>query len=301
MNRRQFLALLGAGMASISGCTGTSGNERAPTESTSTRTPGPTARTTTRTETTEQSPTTPGPLSVGDSLQIGEGRITLSDTRTQHSVFYLLFPDQFSVAAADETQYLFASVGTETIAPRLQDFTLELEGDPYRPVSSVADEPPSHVEHEFGREYSAQRGSGWMAFELPGSVETPEGAVVVDLDEMGTARWRLPAETATRLRAPPPEFALDSLDVPDRVEGNTIPVSIAVENRGDGPGTFRAVLENASQTASRIGKKVEWQLDPGSRRSNTEVVVDTSESPEVTVQVHWEGGRERFTVEMDRT
>jgi len=122
-SRRALLASLGVALTGAAGCLDASNGEAEPTDS-------PTA---TGTVTATRTPTTvpaEDVLSLGDTLDLGDVSVTVSDLVTAHSVRYLTAPDAMGVASTEHDQFVFVdvSVAGDGRPPAPHRFALVADG-----------------------------------------------------------------------------------------------------------------------------------------------------------------------------
>lgn len=240
--RTGALALVGA-----AGCTGSPGDDA---ESSS-----PPASTTAETTT---STTTERPASRTETGT--EAAVDLAARSVQSSFFYLTTADQMDVVGVEGRQFLFATVSASGEWPRPGAIELVADGERFRPTTTPGSVDNSYRLYEQGRAYDPdEQRSGWLAFEVPNPLDAESVAL-----SYGDERRALAEEHRAELTDSPAEFELVSFDAPEEVAPDeTFDVSVAVENVGEGGGTFRAVLNESGP--SHVPHQFELSIPPGER------------------------------------
>lgn len=249
-NRRALLRAGGLALAGLAGCVGDSGSGTAddsPPESTAS-------------ETTTAEPQTE--TTGGTSLD-------LDPRSVQSSFFYLTTPDSMDVEAVEGRQFLFVAASPSGEWPRPGALELVADGERYRGTTGPGSVSAYQL-YEQGRVYDPEEErAGWVAFEVPNPLDAESVAL-----EYENRRRALAEAYRTALAAPPAAFELVSFDAPERVEPDeTFEVSLAVENVGEGDGTFRASLNESGpayvphqvELSVPAGERAEWSETFGSR------------------------------------
>ncbi|WP_435348246.1 hypothetical protein [Haloarchaeobius sp. HRN-SO-5] len=232
--RRPLLAAVGTALATA-GCLvddGSPGTDRRDTQSDSLD-PGTTG-----------TPPSDDPRPFSETLDVGDLRVRLSGPAVQHSFLHLVQPDTMGVKALDGRQFVFVGVGVEgEPRPAAEDVSLLVDGESVAGWTSYGHRSPYSVGVATGngRPYSADGEDGWVGFDVPAPVsDDPRLRFSVD---GGRATTSLPDRAVEALRTPPPSFSVSEFSAPDSVgPDEPIPVSATVTNEGDGPGSFRASL-----------------------------------------------------------
>ncbi|NHX36714.1 MULTISPECIES: hypothetical protein [Halolamina] len=137
-----------------------------------------------------------------------------------------------------------------------ETFTLVADGESYAPITPEHGYP---VDLDVpGNAYAPENGDrrGWLLFETPAQLDSPPVLRLDDND--GPREWDLAVEKAT---APPPAWEW-AADAPAAVAPDeTFEITIAAENVGDGPGTFRGAVNFSYPLYKPEGFDV--PLDPG--------------------------------------
>lgn len=243
-SRRSFLATTASLLAA--GCSQPSRNAGSnPTDTSTTVT-----TTASNTTTTEDPIHVPTQLPWQASTTYDGTTITPVDAWRQHSVFVLTTPDTFGVSDASGEQFLFVTVTARGDGPLPEpgDFALAAGGTRYPASTNVAGTDGYHVRlNDAGTPYSpdGSSASGWLAFTLPTELDASSAKLRLQYagEAEGATRWPLPKDVAAAVNGPAPHVKLDKLVVPDMVEaGTTAEISLTATNHGDGPGTFRAAV-----------------------------------------------------------
>jgi len=288
-SRRALLASLGVALTGAAGCLDASNGEAEPTDS-------PTA---TGTVTATRTPTTvpaEDVLSLGDTLDLGDVSVTVSDLVTAHSVRYLTAPDAMGVASTEHDQcgFVDVSVAGDGRPPAPHRFALVADGTGY--PSGIEFVGPARVDAPVtGRRYDDSNPEGHLGFRVPAPLDADSVAVILggqgprktDMQPEADgvrARWSIPAAAAAPLRSPPPAFET-TLSVPERVAADeAITVRLDVTNVGDGVGTFHGAINHQGPLYAADGFSV--SLPPGESTTHEATVgyYRGSDSPPARVQ-----------------
>jgi hypothetical protein len=294
--RRAVLASIGTAAIGLSGCLG-GGSPAEPTR-TSTATP---------TETPAGDAAT-----LGDAVAVDGATVTVSDLVTAHSVRYLSAPDAMDVHPADGDQFVFVAVAADGSGTPPAPDRFGLVADDARYGSGIEYLGPARVAAPVtGRRYGESNPEGFLGFRVPAPLDAESVVVVLGSDgpertdtppEPGdvVAEWTVPPAAADPLRSPPPAFSA-AADVPESVPADEpIPVTIDVTNEGDGPGVFRAAINQqgplygaegidrslAAGESATHGTTVDYYLDDDAAPGRVRFAVvgpDLSELFEVTL------------------
>ncbi|QGN07666.1 hypothetical protein Hrd1104_10405 [Halorhabdus sp. CBA1104] len=236
MHRRELLTLGGLALAGLAGCldnSGTSGDDQTETEpSTPTDTNTSTViGTTTPTETNTETPT--------ETTTIGESsQLSVSIERLQPAVVEMGTPDSLTVTGGEETQYLYLWIEVAAgKAPARDDLTFRLGGERHalRPSEHTLGLWRAYNHSE--KCYDAERGSGWVLFELPDLDDASDPTLVWPGGE-----WQPGADIRQRLSSQAPSLSVE-WSAPDTVTvGDQPPIEFTVTNESDRPGRFVAAL-----------------------------------------------------------
>lgn len=224
-------------------------------------------------------------VDLGETARLGEVRARAFDVRSQASYFYLPFPDFIGVETSEGHQFVLLSVDVE--APgryrfEPEDFAVVVGGRSYvgrsERVWGLGSEPP--------RQYTAEEGRGLLVFEVPAPIEADRCSLELDLGDEAQEplAWRFGEDPVAALQRPP-EFEVREFEAPEAVDaGDPIEVSATVENVGDGPGTFRAAL-NQEGDVMYGGTSATFELRPGEERT-WEETIETHAGRDEPVTVH---------------
>ena len=268
-SRRSLLGSLGVLLTA--GCSQQSqADSQAPADTSTT------TRTTTTTSDTIHAPTR---LEWGASTTYDGSTVTATSTWSQHSVITLTTPDSFGARRFDGNQLLFVviDVDGDDPVPQPGDFAIDVGGERY----------PGWTSYEGLHTYRFRLGAsntaydpegptegGWVGFALPEQLEANGATLRLQFagETEGATHWPLPAEVRDGLRAPPPEFHLESVETPDSL-GASEPaeVTLTASNQGEGSGTFRAAVNEAGP--QYMGHAVRVQIPPGERRTASVTIV----------------------------
>jgi hypothetical protein len=292
MRRRTYLALAGAGLAGLAGCTDDAGSGD--------RTDDPGAGTSSDGGTTTLGTTTdPGTTIGGDSAiaRVGLDHLLPGMVRPTS-------PDSIGVTD-DEYQYLYLSVAKRESAepPAREDFSFAFAGETYAPIDLASGYEFWRTQEADGsNRYSPTVGSGWLLFRLPATADDAGDPTL----EWPSGSWTAPDALRERLAGPHPEMAV-SVDIPRTVPELDKPtIEITVENQGDVAGGFVAALNRSGPmvaymplTAGRFavapGETATWTYTD----DQVELYAgDETRAKPARYHVHWhDGGTARGTVE----
>lgn len=259
--RRRALLRSGAvAIGSIAGCVGGDGNHPDPATTRETTDRVSTTPTETGTPTSERTPTTERPA------------VELRPVSVQSSFFYHTSTGALDVGAVEGRQFAFVNVRPRTASPPPSDFSLVADGRRFWGSLAPDGIGGPHRLVERGPAYHHDSGDpGWVAFAVP----DPLDAAAVSLQYDGRRR-PVGDDFRSALRAPPAEFELLGFDVPDRVAPDeSVAVSVAVKNAGEGSGTFRACVDVGGE--SLAPRREEFGVPPGERREWTRTLVHDSD------------------------
>jgi hypothetical protein len=163
--------------------------------------------------------------------------IRVTDAALTGSLLYFGAPDALSVAAPDETWFLWISLdgaGLETASP--DDLRLRIDGDPRTWQSRYRQLYRDGFERQ--GDFDPDDWPNLVVFDAPADRNVDRLTLQADGERVAS----LP-DVRARLSQPTPSTALDTADVPDAVAvGDPIEVRVAVENRADTDGTFRGAF-----------------------------------------------------------
>lgn len=205
MHRREALALCGAGLASLAGCSSGRGGERdAPTGDASPRSTTPP-----ETELTVEF----------DALQP-----TLVELNT----------DYYQLVTADDRQYLVLSVDVVSgPAPERSALAFRFDGAEHA-TRTWERIPALQSDGSAGEQYPGENGSGWVVFDLPETGDASDAALVWPGGE-----WRPDAHLRAQLAASLPSLSLTEWQAPETVPlDGTTEFELTVRNEDDRTGWF---------------------------------------------------------------
>lgn len=266
-SRRTYLSTLAA--ASLAGCVSTT----------------PDATTDSTTETTTATSTSSRPA------------VTVEAAAVQYAYRHIESVDWNAIQPADG-QFVFVTVDTTDAAsvPGRDAFTLIADDEHYNTID-IADTMPVDVDvpgdvYKPEREQTEPR--GWLVFDAPAQLDSSPS---LQLDgETGSWAWTLSTEKAS---SPPPAWEWRA-SAPEAVHpGETFTITVAAENVGDGPGTFRGAV-NFSYPLYRP-KGFDIPLDPGAAGEATVSASSTNANPgtELTYGIRTPTGRSEVAVTVE--
>ena len=290
MRRRHLLALCGAGLTGLAGCT--SGQSAEPT-SPPDDAPGDGGGG------SDEDGTTPTP----DSSTPG-GSLDASVLALQPALVHLATPDSLGVSSDADTQYLFLSLSvTGGEPPARSDLAFRFDGEHYDPIEADGPTDLWRLYDDEGGRYDTDSGEGWVCFPLP-ATGAPEGAGLTWSDNV----WVPSPDVRERLAAESPPLSV-SWSTPDSVEAGASPaVEVSVTNGGDRDGRFVGALNRSGPrvaytpvaSVSRLvpaGGTETWT--PGTHALGEPGEWSETDGPtEATYHLHWPGDRSQRTVEV---
>lgn len=273
MNRRRYLACLGATATVLAGCVGTE-SPRTATERDSTAEPAPTKTPDgTRTPASPESTT----LESNEPYRTPDGwTLRVAVYRVRRGIIEW-GPDHTDAVVPADRQFLQAGVRTSGDgAPDPGECCLVAEIDGERPYEDCT----SRLEA-----ISGERLGQLHAVPVPLPTDADEAAVVWRSDEGHEARWRVDGTTVAEL-ARPPEFVVEDLVVPETAaDGEEIEAEITLRNDGGRTDWFAAELGFASASDAT---DLEIPLDAGERVTVPRgLTARFGERDEATVVLDW--------------
>lgn len=223
MQRRRVLALCGLGVSGLPGCLA-----QVPIQSSE------------PTGTPQVTPTDEG----GGETPDGDD-IEVTDPVVKKAVRYESIMGSGGVLTEADRQYVVATVrpsGAVSSAD-LSFRTDEMSWNPGLPdtAGGTTYAVAGHGGGPVGRSLDAEGGESYLAFTVPSPLSASNPRI--RYDGADTREWPLTAAQRDRLAAAPPEFELDSLDVPETVtQGETLSVEMTVRNVSDTGGRFLAAV-----------------------------------------------------------
>ncbi|MEF8840279.1 MAG: hypothetical protein V5A62_01450 [Haloarculaceae archaeon] len=238
MNRRHYLALVGAGVGSVAGCVG-----RPPGGGTATGTSTPFESATPTEAGTSTSEGTRVP--VGESIEVGGVPMTVSNPRVRKGVLAMGVHDP-AVRAA-EGQFVVVDVTVEGREPD------RLEGGTLR----------SSVDGDLLPEGDAVSTLTEGVYAVPFSAERHETATVAWQTDYRTVHWTLPEEIRETLPLEP-AFHVEGMDIPRR-DGQLV-LELTVANEGEREGVFLAEVSSRAFSGNDV---VSFPVPTGKTRTYT--------------------------------
>lgn len=236
-SRRTYLAGVATLLSGVAGCTNRGGDTAEPTDS-----PTPTASPTERKGSPSQTETPPP----GEAQRtVGGETVAVTDIVARKAVTYRSTMGSGGVLAAEETQYVVASVHSEADLS-FESFWFRTAADEWQAGLSETEGGINYAvaDHEGGPVGRPIGGDGpdFVAFEVPSPLDADDPAI--HLEHGGdTAKWSLPGDAVETLGASAPSFELDSLSAPDSIQqGEEMEVELTATNTSDTSGRFLAAV-----------------------------------------------------------
>jgi hypothetical protein len=216
MRRRDLLGIFPAAFGGIAGCSGRASDR-------------PGAIGDERTTVTTQS----------------ESPLAVTVDRLQPGVIELTTPDSIGVSDADGRQFLYLDLDARGPSPpSKRALSLRFDGQSYSPVETASRRLWRAYNDPDGN-YTAERGAGWVVFDLPDRGDASDAALTWD----GGA-WRLPVDVRARLSEPPPSLSV-AWQVPETITpGATPTIRFEVRNAGDRQTQFVAGLNRSGPSVA---------------------------------------------------
>lgn len=273
MNRRRYLALLGA---SVAGCVGRQ-TEGTPVGTTSSNS-------------SEEVPTKtpPGTRTPVDPEQRVLDSNEPYQTATGQTVRLVIYRARRGIVEAgmvhdrpllpDDKQFLQVGVATDGDDPPDPErlcFTATVDGD--RPYEGCT----SRIEG-----IDNDRRGKLQAIPVPLSFDGDTAAIVWEREGAGNVRWTVPERTVTALREPP-EFVVEGLSVPETAtDGEPFDVEITVRNDGGRKDWFVAEIGPAAHSD---GHDMKVPYAAGEKRTVTrELRASFGDEDEMLVRLDWD-------------
>lgn len=300
MHRREVLALSATALASLAGCIDGQNDGGG-----GTTTPDPDGSGTPSTPTTDERTPAVERLSIGETAA---GSVTVQDVTVRQSFRYLTLPDALDVHGPSDRQFVVAEVsasGPEDGRPARDAFGLTVGGETYDPLTDI--EGAGLHDIRFGGppyppKLDEDPAEGFLLFEIPEGISADSAAVALDagetVDSADKVRWSLPADNLAALTPPHPETRLVSIEVPDSVSGESIPVELTVANEGEADGVFRAAINNEGPLYG--ARPLDVSVPAGEERTVEEsVAYDWGDADDIQFSVVWAGGTRGQTVRIE--
>lgn len=282
MRRRALLAsgagLLSAGFAGCLGDTDDAGTGSAPTQ-------------TTTDPTTDESTT--------EQTSVFDATVDASVDRIQPSVAFMGI-DSVGVVG-DGNQYVFYEVEvTDVDPPERSAFGFRYGGRVVSPGVETGSGATLWRASESSDRYTADRGAGWLVFELPAEIAAEHAGLT-----LGSQEWPVAGAVRDRLENPAPELSLD-WQVPEGQPAGTSTIGFEVTNDGDRDTRFvggvnavdirvayaPVAVENREIPA---GETVAWEITHDNGREPGEESVGDGE-PDGEYRLDWTQGERVQTV-----
>ena len=225
---------------------------------------------------------------VGTAVPVGDSETaTLHDVSVQRQ-FTFVDGSHFGVGGEAGRVYLLAR-GTANLA----DHALELQLDDRRftATNEIADIRVSDV--RFDREQVSD--PGLYAFDLPVDLDDGDAGIVL-ADRNATVGWSLSEDAVARLLDPPSFEEVDIVTPDSAPRGDSVDVTVSVENAGGSDGTFLAEL--GPTTYSDL-PEIDVDVPARSTGEATETFSTASAADdELTLRLKWGYGSVERTVEL---
>lgn len=221
--------------------------------------------------------------SVGDPATVDDRTVTLEAVSATRFLRTGLASAHTTITAERDRQYVVAalSVEGETSLSRTRAAArLLVDGDASAPVRETVlpFEEPTHV-----------------GFALPAPVDVDELALEWRSDG-DRARWRVPDRVPGQLRSPP-DFEVQRFELPETaVPGEAVSATLAVENVGDGDGTFWTELGALTLSDQ---PEIALEVPVGERTTTTRAVDLYADDGSVAVELDWGWDRIERTVRVE--
>lgn len=280
MRRRALLASSGTLLGSaLAGCLGGSGGS------------GPT---TTGARTTEYHGTT------DDTPETTQFDVTLDVTLERHQPGVLVLGVDSVGVRSDGSQYLYYRVEvTDGDPPKRTDFGFRYGGDVYSPLYDLGSGGMLWRVHDGADPYyAADRGSGWLLFELPAARSAEHAALA-----LGSEEWPVDEPVRERLAAPAPSLSLD-WDAPAEQPAGESRFGFTATNDGDRDAWFVGGLNAVDvrvahapvagmRRAVPAGESVSWEVTHDNGKEPDDPAVGDGE-PDGRYRLDWtQGEREQ--------
>lgn len=223
--------------------------------------------------------------------------VTIKAATVQYSFREIEAVDWNAIRTADG-QFVFVTIDASEVdpIPHRNAFSLVADGDLHDPIRFEQTFLPE-LRDVLGGLYKSEQADGeprgWLGFEVPAQLDT-EPSLRLENDA-GSWEWELDTEKAT---VPPPSWEW-TVSAPESVAvSEPFEITIAAENVGDGPGTFRGAV-NFSYPYMARG----FDMGPLSPGEEGEATVSTSaeHTPPDTrdYQVRTPAGRSEVSVSVE--
>ncbi|WP_459193341.1 hypothetical protein [Halosimplex sp. J119] len=229
MKRRRLLAALATGSIAVPGCLSESDGTG---DGSPTATPSQTPTETVPDRRGEETPTgTPG--TDGETPTATDGEF-VTEAFAVPELAAPNSPDSFGVYGERDEQFVVALLnGAAAAWPAVGEIELVAGGESYDAQDSVS--YGAWGLFDYHAAYSPEDGGdGWVVFQMPKPLEVDDATV-----SWPDGEYALAEAILSDLARPPTDFAVESFEAPATASmGETITLSLTVENTGDTDGTF---------------------------------------------------------------
>ncbi|AUV83282.1 hypothetical protein C2R22_17880 [Salinigranum rubrum] len=237
MHRRAVLALCGAGLSGLAGCSSEQrGGEPA--------------------DDTSASPTAASTATATATPPETELRVELDALQP---ALVELDVDYYRLVAEDDRQYLVLAVDAISGPPPSRSaLVFRFDGTDHTP--RTWERIPARQSDRSGSEqYSSENGAGWVAFDLPETGDASDAALVWPGGE-----WRPDDGLRRRLTAPLPSLSLVEWRGPETVPlDGTTTFELTVRNEGDETGRFVGAINGEGWYPHRPVTRLSRRVSPG--------------------------------------
>jgi len=267
VDRRSALRRLSVAALTVFGGCVSSGPDRSPGTGPreSSKTDGTTSTRPSRTTDTTRND---GRVLLGESIDYGDGTVTVSGITHQHSAVTVQADTASVVDFSDQLVFVECSVEGTNQPPR-SAFRFEY-GD--RRQDTFFDTGDGDLGYRFyllDQWYVPGEQSGIIGFQVPSPLPDGRSAVRFEYDGV-EGRWPVPDDRLTALRRPAPRFRLEEFVVPDGPVDGSAECTVVVANDG-GPGRFRGAVN----TGGILHAAEMFTVDvPPNGRASTTVEID---------------------------
>lgn len=167
--------------------------------------------------------------------------------------------DYYQLVAESDRQYLVLAVSVASGPPPSRSaLAFRFDGADHAP--RTWERIPARQSDGSGSEqYSGENGAGWVAFDLPGTGDASDAALVWPGGE-----WRPDDRLRGQLATPLPSLSLEEWRVPETVPLNsTATFELTVRNEGDQTGWFVGGINAEGWYPDRPVARVSRQIPPG--------------------------------------
>jgi hypothetical protein len=285
--RREALALCGAGLAALAGCSSGGNGGSDTTTAAASRSPTP----------------TPTPTETGTPTATPPERDLTVELDALQPALVESNVDYFRLVAEANRQYLALTVAVDS-GPPLARSALAFRFDGAEHAPKEWERVPARGAGGSDDQYSAESGAGWLVFDLPETGDASDAALVWSGGE-----WRVDDRLREQLAAPLPALSLAQWRAPETAPlDSTTTFELAVRNEDDQTGWFVGAINAAgwyphrpiARVSRRIpaGETVSWDVrgeDVDLPEEGWAENVGDGE-PDVEYELVWPDGSERRSV-----